>query len=266
MLLIRVRATFAMPFMHAEVDGDDRDAAGRQLKFEGQTDAGAGPSARGRSPGRWARPAPIADHPVRDRARWRRALDWRIPVAIVLSGSVLSGLLWLIDAERYPSPVFMLLSGGLLFGAVYMATDPVSRRWRRSGAWIFGIGVGLLVVLIRVWGGLPEGVMYAILLMNAASPLIERIAQPRPFGREKAAVSEPDIPSVPRSRAVRLAGTLALAGLLSGLALAMTYDMTLPRDRGRTVAGAARPRCSRSCPARSEMQKFSPGATDSCAW
>ncbi|RME27308.1 MAG: electron transporter RnfD, partial [Deltaproteobacteria bacterium] len=69
-------------------------------------------------------------------------------------------------------------------GAVYMATDPVTSPTTPAGAWIFGAGAGLLVVLIRNWGGLPEGVMYAILLMNAAAPLIERATQPRVFGRD----------------------------------------------------------------------------------
>jgi electron transport complex protein RnfD len=66
-----------------------------------------------------------------------------------------------------------------------MATDPVTSPLSPKGTWIFGIGIGVLVVLIRVWGGLPEGVMYAILLMNAAVPLIDRYAQPKPFGRER---------------------------------------------------------------------------------
>lgn len=113
----------------------------------------------------------------------RRAFDWRLPVGMVGSVFVLSGVLWLVDGERFASPVFMVLSGGLLFGAVYMATDPVTTPVTAKGAWIFGIGAGALTVLIRVWGGLPEGVMYAILLMNAATPLIGRIDQPRVLGR-----------------------------------------------------------------------------------
>jgi electron transport complex protein RnfD len=113
----------------------------------------------------------------------RRTMDWRIPVAILLTVAVFSGIVYAIRPDTYPTPLFMLFSGGLLFGAVYMATDPVTSPITPRGAWIFGLGVGLLVVLIRLWGGLPEGVMYAILLMNAATPLIDRIAQPRAFGR-----------------------------------------------------------------------------------
>ena len=114
---------------------------------------------------------------------FRRAFDWRIPVSILLTVFLLSGVIWLIAPDEHPTPWFMVLSGGLLFGSVYMATDPVTSPIAPRGAWVFGFGIGALVVLIRIWGGLPEGVMYAILLMNAATPLIERIDQPRPFGR-----------------------------------------------------------------------------------
>ncbi len=114
----------------------------------------------------------------------RRDLDWRIPVSILLTVMIFSGVLNLVDAARYPSPLFSVFSGGLMLGAIYMATDPVTSPLTPKGAWIFGIGTGVLVMLIRVFGGLPEGVMYAILLMNAATPLIDRYTQPRVFGRE----------------------------------------------------------------------------------
>lgn len=115
----------------------------------------------------------------------RRTFDWRIPVSIVVSVTVLSGALYLASPAKYPSPVFMLLSGGLLFGAVFMATDPVTSPLAPRGAWLFGMGIGVLVVLIRIFGGLPEGVMYSILFMNAVTPLIERVTQPRVFGHVK---------------------------------------------------------------------------------
>ena len=114
----------------------------------------------------------------------KRDLDWRIPVSILLTVVVFSACLGLFDAARFPAPLFSVFSGGLLLGAIYMATDPVTSPITPRGAWIFGIGVGVLVMLIRVFGGLPEGVMYAILLMNAATPLIDRYTQPRVFGRE----------------------------------------------------------------------------------
>jgi electron transport complex protein RnfD len=115
----------------------------------------------------------------------RRALDWRIPVSILLTVMIFSAGLGVFDAERFPDPLFSVFSGGLLLGAIYMATDPVTSPITPKGTWIYGIGIGVLVILIRVFGGLPEGVMYAILLMNAATPLIDRYTQPRVFGRQK---------------------------------------------------------------------------------
>ncbi len=114
---------------------------------------------------------------------FRRNLDWRIPAAIFIWVGLFSSILFLVDSARFGGPIFHFFSGSLIFGAVYMATDPVTSPITPRGAWIFGIGIGLLVVLIRVFGGLPEGVMYAILLMNAATPLIDRYTQPTVFGR-----------------------------------------------------------------------------------
>jgi electron transport complex protein RnfD len=115
----------------------------------------------------------------------RKYLNWRIPVGILGTVTVLSWILYLIDVNRFPDPVFMLFSGGLILGAVYMATDMVTSPVTNGGAWIFAIGIGALVVLIRIWGGLPEGVMYAILLMNAMVPFINRATQPRVFGHPR---------------------------------------------------------------------------------
>jgi len=113
---------------------------------------------------------------------FRRSFDWRLPLSTLLAVSVLSAGIHLWRPEEHPSAGFMLLAGGLLFGAVFMVTDPVTSPITPRGAWIFGLGVGLLVVLIRLFGGLAEGVMYAILLMNAATPLINRWTQPKVFG------------------------------------------------------------------------------------
>jgi len=115
----------------------------------------------------------------------RNYLNWRIPAAIFATVALLSGILHLLDA-RYPGPLFMLLSGGLVLGAVYMATDMVTSPVSHRGALIFGAGIGVLVVAIRVWGGLAEGVMYAILLMNAVVPAINRVTEPRVFGTREA--------------------------------------------------------------------------------
>ena len=115
----------------------------------------------------------------------RRVLNWRIPVSILASAFLFGGILYLVDPTRYPSPEFHLFAGGLMLGAVFMATDPVTSPLTQKGCWIFGFGIGVLVVLIRQFGGLPEGVMYAILFMNAATPLIDRLTQARTFGSEK---------------------------------------------------------------------------------
>lgn len=112
----------------------------------------------------------------------RRALDWRLPVSTLLAVAAFSGVLHLFKPEAFPGPLFMICSGGLLFAVVFMVTDPVTTPITPRGAWIFGVGTGLLVVLIRLFGGLPEGVMYSILLMNSATPLINRYTQPRRFG------------------------------------------------------------------------------------
>lgn len=109
-------------------------------------------------------------------------LNWRIPVGIFLTVAILAFLLQAVDGVRYAGPMAMLFSGGLMLGAVYMATDMVTSPVTNVGSWIFGAGIGILVVLIRYWGGLAEGVMYAILLMNALVPFINRATQPRTFG------------------------------------------------------------------------------------
>ena len=112
----------------------------------------------------------------------RGFLNWRIPASILLTVALFAASLHAIDATRFASAPFMLFSGGLMLGAVFMATDMVTAPVTNGGRWLFGIGIGVLVVIIRVWGGLPEGVMYAILLMNALVPFINRVTQPRVFG------------------------------------------------------------------------------------
>jgi electron transport complex protein RnfD len=113
---------------------------------------------------------------------YRRMLDWRIPVGIMLSVVLWSGLFYLVDSGSYPSPLFMLLSGGLMLGAWFMATDMVTSPVTPLGVWIFSALIGFLVVIIRVFGGLPEGVMYAILLANATTPLLHQWTQPKVYG------------------------------------------------------------------------------------
>ena len=118
----------------------------------------------------------------------KKYLDWRIPVSIFATVAVLSQLVHTLDPSK-PGALFMLFSGGLVLGAVYMATDMVTSPTTPKGAWLYGFGIGALVVLIRLWGGLPEGVMYSILLMNALVPFINRATQPRLFGTGKEAMA-----------------------------------------------------------------------------
>jgi electron transport complex protein RnfD len=112
----------------------------------------------------------------------RRMLDWRIPVGVLLGAVIVSSPFWWIDSARYPDPLFVLLSGGLMLGAVFMASDMVASPVTPRGVWIYSLFIGMLTVIIRLFGGLTEGVMYAILLGNAISPLISSITQPKIFG------------------------------------------------------------------------------------
>jgi electron transport complex protein RnfD len=115
---------------------------------------------------------------------WRGFLDWRIPCGILFSAAVLSMGLHLWSAQM-PSPLFTILSGGLMLGAVFMATDMVTSPITPLGVWIWSAMIGILVVIIRVFGGLPEGVMYAILLANGFTPLMNRWFKPKTYGHGK---------------------------------------------------------------------------------
>lgn len=116
----------------------------------------------------------------------KKYADWRIPVSYLGSVFIIGGLFWLISPDKYPDPIFQLLSGGLMLGAFFMATDMVTSPITPKGAWIFGAGAGVLLIIIRLFGGLPEGVMYSILLMNAVTPLINRYTRPKYFGEVRA--------------------------------------------------------------------------------
>jgi electron transport complex protein RnfD len=112
----------------------------------------------------------------------RNMMNWRIPVSILATVAAFSGILHMVDADKYASPVFMLFSGGLMLGAIFMATDMVGSPMTSLGCVLYGALIGLLVVVIRIWGGMPEGVMYAILLANAVSPHIDSLIQPTVYG------------------------------------------------------------------------------------
>ena len=113
---------------------------------------------------------------------YRGYITWHIPVTFVGTVFILSGLFWLINPDRYMNPVFHILTGGLMLGAFYMATDMVTSPITNRGMMVFGVGCGVITMIIRLFGGYPEGVSYSILLMNAATPLIDRYTRPTTFG------------------------------------------------------------------------------------
>jgi electron transport complex protein RnfD len=115
----------------------------------------------------------------------RKIADWRIPLSIITTILLISMITWLINPDKFASPLFHLFAGGLMLGAFFMATDPVTTPITKLGRFTFGIGVGSLVMLIRIRGGLPEGVMYSILIMNGFTPLINRITMPKRFGAKR---------------------------------------------------------------------------------
>lgn len=112
----------------------------------------------------------------------RRCIDWRIPGAFLATVGALGLVWWLMDPVLHMPPLFHWLTGGLLLGAFFMATDMVTSPVTRSGRLIFGAGCGLLTFVIRQWGGYPEGVSFAILIMNSLTPLLNRLTRPRVFG------------------------------------------------------------------------------------
>lgn len=113
---------------------------------------------------------------------FRRVASWEIPAGILLSVVVIGGGVNLMHLDSQWTVLHHLLGGALLFGAFFIATDPVSSPLTARGKWIFGIGIGVLVMVLRYFSGYPEGIMFAVLLMNAVTPLINRWTIPRPFG------------------------------------------------------------------------------------
>ncbi|MEM9325880.1 MAG: RnfABCDGE type electron transport complex subunit D [Bacteroidota bacterium] len=114
---------------------------------------------------------------------YRRIVTWHVPVSMLVSIFVFTGIFWLIDPNQYANPVFHLVTGGVMLGAVFMATDYVTSPFTHRGMLIFGVGIGLITVLIRLFGNYPEGVSFAILIMNAFVPLINKYTRPRLFGK-----------------------------------------------------------------------------------
>lgn len=113
---------------------------------------------------------------------WRRVIDWRIPVSMLLGLLLAAGFFWTLDPQTHPFPAFHLFSGGAILGAFFIATDPVSACTTPKGQLIFGALIGILVFIIRTWGGYPDAVAFAVLLMNIAAPTIDHYTRPRVFG------------------------------------------------------------------------------------
>ncbi|KAA9132497.1 electron transport complex subunit RsxD [Marinihelvus fidelis] len=114
---------------------------------------------------------------------YRRIISWHVPVAVIGSVLLISLPAWLLDPGANPEPLQHVFSGGLVLGAFFIATDPVSGCASPRGRLIFGAGVGIITLVIRRWGGYPDGVAFGVLLMNMAAPLIDRYTRPRVYGR-----------------------------------------------------------------------------------
>ena len=113
---------------------------------------------------------------------WKKIITWHIPVSILATVFVFTGILYLINPVAYVSPMVHLLSGGLLLGSIFMATDYVTSPMSKNGMIVYGIGIGLLTSVIRIFGSYPEGMSFAILIMNAFTPLINSYIKPKHFG------------------------------------------------------------------------------------
>ena len=113
---------------------------------------------------------------------WKRIITWHIPVSIIVTVFVFSGIMHLANPEIYASPIVHLCTGGLMLGAIFMATDYVTSPMSNKGMLIYGVCIGLLTVIIRLFGAYPEGMSFAILIMNAFTPLINNYCKPKRFG------------------------------------------------------------------------------------
>jgi electron transport complex protein RnfD len=118
---------------------------------------------------------------------YKKTIDWRIPLGIILALSVFTGFFWFLNPNKFAPPSFHILAGGLLIGAFFMATDMVTSPITPKGTWIYALGIGLMVGLIRLFGGFAEGVMYSILFMNTFVPLLNRYFRPRILGERSTA-------------------------------------------------------------------------------
>lgn len=113
---------------------------------------------------------------------WKKVITWHIPLTILATVALFTGILYLIEPLPQYNPLIHLFSGGLMLGAIFMATDYVTSPLTKKGMIIYGVGIGFVTVAIRLWGAYPEGISFAILLMNAFTPLINTYTTPKRFG------------------------------------------------------------------------------------
>lgn len=177
-------STLALPLLEPNVDGMSGATPLSALKFAGVNTSGL-ELALGQVSGSIGETSAVLILLGGGYLIWRGMMDWRIPAGILLSVGILSGLLYGVNPAIYPAPDFMVFSGGLMLGAMFMATDMVASPMNSAGVWMYGVFIGVLVVVIRIWGGLPEGVMYAILLGNALSPHLDKLVSRRVYGHTK---------------------------------------------------------------------------------
>ena len=116
---------------------------------------------------------------------WKKIITWHTPISMLATIVVFTGILWIINPEKFMDPLFHLLTGGVLLGAFFMATDYVTSPMTKKGMLIYGAGIGFITVVIRIFGSYPEGVSFAILIMNGFVPLMNKYIKPKRFGIKK---------------------------------------------------------------------------------
>ena len=116
---------------------------------------------------------------------YKKVITWHIPVSIIATVAIIAGIFWKVNPDVYVNPVYQILTGGLMLGAIFMATDMVTSPMSPKGQIIYGIGIGIITICIRLFGAYPEGVSFAILIMNAVTPLINAYVKPKRFGGNK---------------------------------------------------------------------------------
>ncbi len=116
---------------------------------------------------------------------YKRVISWQIPLALIGTLFVISAFFFLMDPDTYPSPLFHIFGGATILAAFFIATDPVSASTTPKGRIVYGIGIGIIIYVIRAWGSYPDAVAFAVLLMNMAAPTIDYYTQPRVYGHAR---------------------------------------------------------------------------------